>query len=87
MVERKWRYARQSVDEVKHLLRAKRTNTGYQIEIGKDFGVHRTVWQDSRYDANIYGTQLVKALVPNCNFASPKISLECLRLLVFRHSK
>ncbi len=67
MVERKWRYARQSVDEIKHLLRAKRTNTGYQIEIGKDFGVHRTVWQDSRYDANIYGTQLVKALVPNCN--------------------
>ena len=72
MDERKWRYARQSVDEVKHLLRAKRTNTGYQIEIGKDFGVHRTVWQDSRYDANIYGTQLVKALVPNCNFAFPK---------------
>ncbi len=72
MVERKWRYARQSVDEVKHLLRAKRTNTGYQIEIGKDFEVHRTVWQDSRYDANIYGTQLVKALVPNCNFAFPK---------------
>ena len=72
MVERKWRYARQSVDEVKHLLRAKRTNAGYQIEIGKDFGVHRTVWQDSRYDANIYGTQLVKALVPNCSFAFPK---------------
>ena len=72
MVERKWRYARQSVDEVKHLLRAKWTNTAYQIEIGKDFGVHRTVWQDSRYDANIYGTQLVKSLVPNCNFAFPK---------------
>ena len=31
MVERKWRYARQSVDEVKHLLRAKWTNTAYQI--------------------------------------------------------
>ena len=72
MVERKWRYARQSVDEVKHLLRVKQTNAGYQIEIGKDFGVHRTVWQDSRYDANIYGTQLVKALVPDCNFAFPK---------------
>ena len=24
MIERKWRYARQSVDEVKHLLRAKK---------------------------------------------------------------
>ena len=72
MIERKWRYARQSVDEVRHLLRAKKTKTGYEIEIGKDFGVYRTVWEDSRYDANIYGTQIVKSLVPNCDFAFPK---------------
>lgn len=72
MVERKWRYARQSVDEVKHLLRAKRTKTGYEIEIGKDFGVYRTVWEDSRYDANIYGTQIVNTLVPDCAFDFPK---------------
>ena len=72
MTERKWRYARQSVDEVRHLLRAKKTKIGYEIEIGKDFGVYRTVWEDSRYDANIYGTQIVKSLVPNCDFAFPK---------------
>ena len=72
MVERKWRYARQSADEVKHLLRAKRTNTGYEIEIGKDFGMYRTVWINSRYDANIYGTQIVKSLVPDCDFDFPK---------------
>ena len=72
MIERKWRYARQSVDEVRHLLRAKKTKTGYEIEIGKDFGVYRTVWEDSRYDANIYGTQIVKSLVPDCDFAFPK---------------
>ena len=72
MIERKWRYARQSVDEIKHLLRAKKTKTGYEIEIGKDFELYRTVWEDSRYDANIYGTQIVKSLVPNCDFAFPK---------------
>ncbi len=72
MIERKWRYARQSVDSVRHLLRAKKTKTGYEIEIGKDFGVYRTVWEDSRYDANIYGTQIVKSLVPDCDFAFPK---------------
>ena len=71
-VERKWRYARQSVDAVKHLLRAKKTETGYEIEIGKDFGMYRTVWEDKRYDANIYGTQIVKSLVPDCNFDFPK---------------
>ncbi len=72
MVERKWRYARQSVDEIKHLLRARETKTGYEIELGKDFGMYRTVWEDKRYDANIYGTQLVKSLVPDCDFDFPK---------------
>ena len=71
-VERKWRYARQSVEGIKNLLRAKKTNGGYEIELGKDFGVYRTVWQDSRYDANIYGTQIVKNLVPKCKFDFPK---------------
>lgn len=71
-VERKWRYARQSVEEVKHLLRAKPTKSGYEIEIGKDFGIYKTVWQDTRYDANSYGTQLVNSLVPNNTFDFPK---------------
>jgi len=71
-VERKWRYARQSVGEIMHLLRAKEIDGGYDIEIGKDFGTYKTVWEDSRYDANVYGTQLVKSLVPNCSFDFPK---------------
>lgn len=71
-IERKWRYARQSVEEVKHLLRLKKTKKGYEIEIGKDFGSYRTVWIDPRYDANEYGTKLVKALVPGCKFDFPK---------------
>ena len=85
MIERKWRYARQSVDQIKHLLRARKTKTGYEIELGKDFGMYRTVWEDKRYDANIYGTQLVKSLVPDCEFDFPK-SLwnvyDCLRSVI-----
>lgn len=71
-VERKWRYAQQSVKEIYNLLRAKKTKTGYEIEIGKDFGTVKTVWQDSRYDASIYGTQLVHSLVPDTHFDFPK---------------
>jgi len=71
-IERKWRYARQSVETVKHLLRVKKSKTGYEIKIGKDFGTVRTVWQDSRYDANEYGTKLVHTLVPNSHFDFPK---------------
>jgi len=71
-VERKWRYARQSVEEIKDLLRAKKTRSSYEIELGKDFGTVRTVWQDSRYDANEYGTKLVHNLVPESHFDFPK---------------
>lgn len=71
-IERKWRYARQSVDEIQNLLRAKKTKTGFDIELGKDFGAYKTVWQETRYDANQYGTQIVKALVPGCKFDFPK---------------
>ena len=71
-VERKWRYARQSVDAIAHLLRARRTAEGYEIEIGKDFGTYRTVWTDKRYDANEYGTKILKALVPDSPFTFPK---------------
>lgn len=71
-IERKWRYARQSVEEIKDLLRVKKTKNGYEIELGKDYGTVRTVWMDSRYDANEYGTKLVHALVPETHFDFPK---------------
>lgn len=71
-VERKWRYARQSVKEIKHLLRARVKNKVWDVEIGKDFGQYKTVWIDTRYDANEYGTKIVKSLVPDCKFDFPK---------------
>lgn len=71
-VERKWRYARQSVDEIKNLLRAKVSGDRIEIEIGKDFGLFKTIWDDTRYDANEYGTQIVRKLVPDSPFTFPK---------------
>jgi len=47
-------------------------NTRFIIEIGKDFGTYRTVWINPRYDANEYGTRLVKKPVPGCKFDFPK---------------
>jgi len=71
-VERKWRYARQSVEEVKDLLVVSEKDGVYDIKIGKDFGQYKTVWIDKKYDANEYGTKLVKDLVPQSNFSFPK---------------
>ncbi len=71
-IERKWRYALQSVESIKNLLRVKITNGRYEIEIGKDFGSYRTVWTDKKYDANEYGTQLINSMVPKNDFDFPK---------------
>ena len=71
-VERKWRYARQSVETIKDQLRIKKDKGIWKVELGKNFGKYKTVWQDSKYDANKYGTQLIKTMVPDCNFDFPK---------------
>ena len=62
-VERKWRYARQTIESIRHLLRVKKTSIGYDIEIGKDFETQKTLWEDPRYDASVYGSQLVQKLM------------------------
>lgn len=71
-VERKWRYARQSVESVKDILRLKTSKSRIEIEIGKNYGIVRTVWQNPKYDAAEYGTKLVHALVSGNHFDFPK---------------
>jgi len=86
-IERKWRYARQSVESVQHLLRVRKNNNGFEIEIGKDFGTVRTVWSDSRYDANEYGTKLVHKLVPSAHFDFPKSvynTFDCIAPILYK---
>lgn len=84
-VERKWRYARQSVDSIIDLLRVKKIANGYDIELGKNFGTYKTVWTNPKYDANVYGTQILKDLVPNTIFSYPKslyTVMECINSVV-----
>ncbi len=71
-VERKWRYARQTVESISQYLTVKKTREVYDIELGKTFGTYKTVWSDPKYDANGYGKQLLNSLLPNCPFDFPK---------------
>lgn len=70
--ERKWRYARQSVEGIIDYLKVKKTKGVYDIELGKTFGTYKTVWSDPKYDANGYGKQLINSIIPNCPFDFPK---------------
>ena len=57
-VERKWRYSRDSVERIGHLLRVHRTRDGeVQIQKAQAEGQIKTVWDDARYIAGDYGTK------------------------------
>ena len=71
-VERKWRYARQTVESIWSMLRPKKIEGGYDIELGKTFGGQKTIWDEKKYDANEYGSKLVSELVPGGGFSFPK---------------
>lgn len=82
-VERKWRYARNSVSEIKHLLRVCDRKDGYiDIQIGKDFGQYKTVWIDKKYDSNAYGKQWLNKIVDDKSFSFPK-SIYAVRDAIF----
>jgi adenine-specific DNA-methyltransferase len=71
-VERKWRYARQSIEEIKKLLEIKTRKSGeIEIEISKTEDRPKTIWTGTRYDANEYGTKIVKR-VTGRDFPFPK---------------
>lgn len=71
-IERKWRYARQSVSEIRNLLKVRKKSGQWDIEIGKNFGQYKTVWVDPKYDGNEYGKKIINKLVPNNPFNFPK---------------
>ncbi len=72
-VERKWRYARQSIEEIKDILQIKESRGSIiQIMIAKDYGTYKTVWTDKKYDASEYGTKLLREILPKCDFDFPK---------------
>ncbi len=72
-VERKWRYARQSVETIKDILEIKKTSGGViQIMIAKKYGTYKTVWSDKKYDAGEFGTKILREIVPKTNFPFPK---------------
>lgn len=81
-IERKWRYARNTVEGIRHLLKVdvkekkdkdtNQMNKVFDIQLGKDFGQYKTVWADAKYDSSIHGKQLLAKLVPDSKFSFPK---------------
>lgn len=72
-VERKWRYAKATLKEVSDMIRLEVIGGVPQAQIRKDEDRWTTVWTEKRYDANAYGTQLLKEILgPSVKFPFPK---------------
>lgn len=86
-VERKWRFARQSVEDIWGELKCEDSKGEFVINRYKSQYRYKTVWADKKYNANIYGTKILREILPKCDFDFPKSLFtvyDCL-LAVVRH--
>ena len=71
--EKKWRYARHSVESILGKLSIKSGRNNLQVIFNKDMETMRSVWDSSKYDASEYGTKVVQSLLEVQNgFSFPK---------------
>ena len=72
--ERKWRYARQTIEDVAGQLEVRLGHSGLPVPyLAKDFESYRTVWSDAEFNAAEYGSTLLKNIVgSDAEFSFPK---------------
>lgn len=71
-VERKWRNARNTIEGIKESLKVKEKNGIFYIVRLKDEYRYKTVWDDQRYNSNVYGSKLLGEIQGEKVFAYPK---------------
>jgi adenine-specific DNA-methyltransferase len=79
-IERRWRFSRESVEQIIDELVVINKDNIYSIQRNKQHYVRKTVWTDSQFNANIYGTQLLSKYIDE-KFPFPKslyLVKECL---------
>jgi len=70
-IERKWRYSRETLSEILDQIRVIEIKRTTQVQILKSEDRYKTVWMDSKFDASIYGTQLIREILGR-EFPFPK---------------
>ena len=71
-VERKWRFARQSVDKIREELVCEEINNERVIRRYKSEYRYKTVWTDRKYNSNAYGSKLLGDILGTNQFSFPK---------------
>jgi len=71
-IERKWRYARHTIEGIKHQLLCKDNEGIKSIQNEKFYFRLKTVWDDKKYNANVYGSKILNNILPQNPFTFPK---------------
>jgi len=73
-LERKWRYARQSIEAVAEQLEVRPGRDGAPVVyLAKDYEAYRTVWNDAEFNAAEHGSTLLKNILGEVGeFSFPK---------------
>lgn len=83
-IERKWRFGRETVEDIKDELVVKDTKGELSIYREKKDYRWKTVWTDSRYNANVYGTKLLNNIIKT-KFPYPKslyAVMDCIKAVI-----
>lgn len=71
-IERKWRFGRNTIDDIKDELICREINNEWRIERQKTMYRYKTVWNKKQYYANIYGSKLIGDIFGDKRFTFPK---------------
>ena len=83
-IEKKWVFSRNSVEKIKDELFCKKTNNEITIFRRKNEASYRTVWDDKKFYANIYGSKLLNIIIDK-TFPFPKslyAVMECVKAAI-----
>ena len=71
-VEKKWRYARDSVEEIQDRLMVKEDDGRLEVYIRRATETPKTIWTKESYNAETHGTKLIKKFIGADKFSYPK---------------
>lgn len=84
-IEKKWRYARDTVESVLNRMFVEQKNERIEIKLKRKTEPPKTVWVNGEYNAESFGTKLIKEMIGKGKFSYPKslyATKDCLSMIV-----
>ena len=83
--EKKWRYARATVEDVKSRMFIVENGSRIEVMLRRETEPPKTMWMSTEYNAEAYGTKLIKDILGKGRFSYPKsvyATKDCLAMFV-----